>query len=776
MSHKKRTQKPSRKKAARKNKNLFRRLVFKALVLILILLFAGLAFVDHTVRERFEGKRWKLPAHVYARPLELYPGLQITPQELTDELTLLGYEETPEPRAQGSYHWEGSRLVLVTRDFTFGDGFQESTRLVLTFSGTVLKTLLEQERGAPAPLARLDPPLIGGIYPEQNEDRILVRLDEVPNAVTAALIAVEDRRFYSHHGVDLIGIGRAIVNMATGGQIQGGSTITQQLVKNFYLSSERTLQRKLLEMLMALLLEAHYSKEDILETYLNEVYLGQDGNRAIHGFGLASHFFFNKPVSQLKIHEAALLVGLLKGPSYYNPRTQPERARQRRNLVLQQMEEVGTLTWTEVQQAQSEPLGVLHRPVRGTSSFPAFMDLIQRQLRQDYRDEDLRSQGLRIFTTLDPRIQHAAEKALQKRLRQLEQGRNLENGSLQGAILVTSSQNAEVQAIVGGRDPRFEGFDRALDAKRPIGSLIKPVVFMTALAQPDRYTLATLLDDAPLSVSRKGSADWTPRNFDNQNHGRVLLHDALAHSYNVSTVRLGLELGPEQVLTNLTRLGVNRDLPAYPASLLGANTLSPLEVTQAYQTIAGGGFRTPLTAIREILTNEGTPLQRYPLAVEQAFDSEPIYLVTTALQNVVREGTAKGLHHYLPADLGIAGKTGTTDDFRDSWFAGFTGNKVAVVWIGRDDNQPTGLTGATGAMTVWGDMMADLDPQPLILAEPDRIESHWIDRPTGKLSGPRCQNAINLPFITGSAPTQQADCGPESRGSSIKKWFERIFQ
>ncbi len=764
-----------KKKQSKSKKPLLTKLIFRAVLLLILILIFAVVYLDVTVRERFEGKRWKLPAQVYARPLELYPGLQLSPREINNELDLLGYRQTPHPQKPGSYLWHDRILELITRDFTFADGFQQSMDLRLSFSNGHLQRITNAASNEKIQLIRLDPPLIGGIYPEQNEDRVLVKLDQVPQTVIDALIAVEDRRFYSHHGVDLKGITRALVAMAKGGQIQGGSTITQQLVKNFYLSSERTIQRKLVEMVMALLLEVHYSKEEILETYLNEVYLGQDGNRAIHGFGLASHFFFDKPVSQLELQDAALLVGMLKGPSYYNPRTQPQRARQRRNLVLQLMEEHDTISWTEASSARNQSLGVVERPIRGTSPFPAFMDLVQRQLRQNYRDEDLRSQGLKILTTLDPQVQHAAEAALQQRLSEVESSRRLKRDSLQGAILVTSSQNAEVQAIVGGRDPRFEGFNRALDAKRPIGSLIKPLVFLTALEQPDSYSLATLLDDSPLVVEQNGSADWQPQNFDKKFHDRVLLHDALVHSYNVSTARLGLELGPDAVMKSLQRLGVERSLPAYPSSLLGANALTPLEVSQVYQSIASGGFKTPLKAIREVLTSEGVTLQHYPLDVELVASSEATYLLTVAMQDVVTQGTAKGLENYLPQELGIAGKTGTTDDFRDSWFAGFSGDRLAVVWVGRDDNQSTGLTGSSGAMTIWGSMLAKLDPQPLILPEPDRIEAHWIDRPTGLLSSRGCKDAVLLPFISGSAPRESVPCRA-GKETGNKNWFERIFQ
>ncbi len=467
---------------------------------------------------------------------------------------------------------------------------------------------------------------------------------------------------------------------------------------------------------------------------------------------------------------------MLKGPTYYSPRAHPQRALERRNLVLAQMAEEGFITGKQLRWAQAEPLGVVARPPRGTSPYPAFLSLVHRQLRRDYRDEDLRSEGLQIFTTLDPQVQRAAESALTSRLAHLEKARGMKPHILQGALLVTSTQNAEVQAVVGGRDPRFEGFNRALDARRPIGSLVKPVVYLTALQQPQRYTLVTRLDDSPLVLQQAGTDDWEPRNYDKEFHGEVPLRTALANSYNVSTARLGLELGLSQVMANLQRLGMERELPAYASSMLGANTLSPLEVTQLYQTMAGGGFRTPLRAIREVLTAEGEPLQRYPLNVEQVIDGAPLYLLTVAMQEVVREGTARGLDAYLSPALATAGKTGTTDEFRDSWFAGFTGDRLAVAWVGRDDNQPTGLTGAAGAMTVWGEMMAGLDPEPLILPVPDNIEQVWIDPASGLRSDEGCRDAVELPFIAGSAPTESAPCGPRSLGKSIKGWLERIFR
>jgi len=755
--------------AARKRLRLF-------LLLLALLLSGYTLYLDLTVRAQFEGKRWSLPARVYARPLELYPGMKLRPEQLTTELAMLDYRDAGEPQDPGSYRRQNDEFTIMTRPFVFWDGAQPALQLRADFDGNHLRSLSDIKNDKSVTLARLDPVLIGGIYPAHNEDRVLVRLNEIPHDLINGLIAVEDRKFYSHHGIDPRGIARALVTTLRGGGVQGGSTLTQQLVKNFFLTPERTLRRKFTEMIMALLLEMHYSKGEILEAYANEIYLGQDGNRAIHGFGLASHFYFDKPLSRLDLPQAALLVALVRGPSYYDPRHHPERALARRNLVLQEMRDQQYVTQAQYAAARSTPLGVVEKAPEGTSLYPAFVELVHRQLRRDYHEEDLRSEGLKIFTTLDPEVQLAAEHALTTRLTQLEKARRLPPHSLEGAIVVTNTQSGEVQALVGGRDTRYEGFNRALDAQRPVGSLIKPAIYLTALERPDSYTLATLLDDSPLVWHVQGANDWEPRNYDKTFHGQVPLRTALANSYNVSTARLGLSLGVQNVIDNVHRLGVDSDLTPYASSLLGADSLSPMEVTQMYETLASGGFHVPLRAIREVLTAEGQPLQHFPLSVQQVVEPAPAYLVTSALQDVVREGTARGLDKYFSEDLHIAGKTGTTNDLRDSWFAGYTGDRLGVVWVGRDDNQPTNMTGASGAMTVWGAMMARLDPEPLVPPEPENIEQVSIDPATGLRADENCPGAVVLPFIRGSAPTETAPCAAPSPARSIKSWFQRLLE
>ena len=745
----------------------------KFALLAATLLVAGFTlYLDYRVRDEFEGRRFAAPARVYARPLELHAGLRLSQAAIEQELRQLGYRETAGESESGWFVRSHSGIEIALRPFVFWDGPQPAQRLRLAFDRSGVAALRNAEN-RDIPLARLDPLLIGGIYPANNEDRLLVKLGEVPRHLVQALIAIEDRRFYSHAGVDPRGLARAATSLLSG-QVQGGSTLTQQLVKNFFLTRERTLRRKFTELIMALLLELHYGKDEILETYLNEIYLGQDRDRAIHGIGLASQFYFGKPVQQLSLPEAALLVGMAKGPSYYDPHRQARRALDRRNLVLREMRSQGMLTMEQYAAARAAGLAVNPKPAMGTSPYPAFLQLVHRQLREDYNEADLRSEGLRIFTTLDPRVQAAAERALTRRLAQFDKERRFGDAGLEGAVVVTDSQNGEVQALVGGRDVRYRGYNRALGAARQVGSLLKPAIYLTALSEPSRYTLLTPVDDGPFVWKSRGAKDWRPANYDKQFHGAVPLRVALAQSYNVAAARLGTELGIERVLANVRKLGVQRELRPYASTLLGAVELSPLEVAQMYQTIASGGFRTPLRAIREVLTQDGRPLRRYPLSVEQAFAPEPVYLLTTAMQDVVSEGTGQALRNWLPPEAGIAGKTGTTDEQRDSWFAGFTGNRMAVVWVGYDDNRAARLSGAAAALPVWGEMMAALGIEPLVLSKPDTIEHVWIDPQTGLRADSGCADARELPFAQGSAPEERSPCAGDVP-ARVRGWFQRFF-
>jgi penicillin-binding protein 1B len=754
---------------------------FRYTTLAVALLAASFTlYLDYRVRSEFEGRRFALPARIYARPLELHAGLRVARANVVDELREAGYREGAREGGSGWFARDGDGLEIALRPFVFWDGPQPAKRVRVAFDDGKVAAVRDAE-GRDLPLARLEPLPIGGIYPANNEDRVLVRLGEVPKHLVQALIATEDRSFYSHHGFDPRGIARASMSLFRGDRLQGGSTLTQQLVKNFFLTPERTLGRKFTELGMAVLLELHYSKEEILETYLNEIYLGQDRDRAIHGVGLAALHYFGKPVEHLSLAESALLVAMVKGPALYDPHRHPQRALERRNLVLRETKDRGNVTMEQYAAARATRLGVNPKAPVGTSPHPAFLELVHRQLRQEYDEADLRSEGLRVFTTLDPRAQGAAERVLERKLAQFDKEKRFGAPRLEGAVVVTDSQTGEVQALVGGRDVRFRGFNRALDAARPVGSLLKPAIYLTALAEPARYTLVTPIDDGPFVWKSRGAPDWRPANYDGRFHGAVPLRTALAQSYNAASARLGTELGIERVLATVKRLGIERELRPYASALLGAVELSPLEVAQMYQTIASGGFRVPLRAIREVTTQDGRPLKRYPLAVEQAFPPEPMYLLAAAMQGSVREGTAQALMNWLPPESAVAAKTGTTDEQRDAWFAGFTGDRLGIVWIGYDDNRAARLSGAAAALPVWGELMATLGTEPLALPRPDGIETVLIDPQSGLRADFTCAGALELPFARGSAPVEHAPCAStvgvavEEVKQRAKGWLERLF-
>ncbi|MCZ4126558.1 penicillin-binding protein 1B [Stutzerimonas balearica] len=746
--------------------------VVKLSIVGLVILAGFAVYLDAIVQEKFSGKRWTIPAKVYARPLELFVGQKLAKDDFLAELDALGYRREKAVAGPGGVSVAGNNVEMQTRGFQFYEGAEESRRIRVRFSGDFVAGLNSAD-GSSLAVARLEPVLIGGLYPAHNEDRILIKLDQVPPYLVQTLVAVEDREFFEHFGVSPKSIARAVwVNLTAGAVRQGGSTLTQQLVKNFYLTNERSLTRKATEAMMAVLLELHYDKQEILEAYLNEVFLGQDGRRAIHGFGLASQYFFGQPLAELKLHQIALLVGMVKGPTYYNPRRHPERALERRNLVLDLLAEQQVVDPAEVAAAKQKPLGITQRGSMADSSYPAFLDLVKRQLREDYREEDLTEEGLRVFTSFDPILQLKAEQAMSDTLKRLGKGAE----AVEGAMLVTNPETGEIQAMLGSRQPGYAGFNRALDAVRPIGSLIKPVIYLTALERPSQYTLTSLLEDEPFSVKGADGQVWRPQNYDRKAHGTVYLYQALANSYNLSTTRLGLELGVPNVLKTLQRLGVSVDWPAYPSMLLGAGALRPIEVADVYQTLANGGFNTPLRGIRSVLTAEGEPLKRYPFQIQQRFDPGAIYLTQRAMQRVMHEGTGRSAYNQLPRSLNLAGKTGTTNDLRDSWFAGFSQDLLAVVWLGRDDNGKTSLTGATGALRVWTDFMRRADPLPLNSPLPENVVQVWVDSRTGQGTDERCPGAVQMPYIRGSEPAPGPGCGIQAPAESVMDWVRGWLQ
>lgn len=742
-----------------------KRLALISAPFVAAVLLAYFAYQDFTIRQQFEGKKWALPARVYATPTELFAGAPMDSPRLERLLRDLRYRSDAALSSRGTFTRRNSEYLIKTREFRFWDKAEPPRDLRILLSGGRIQSVIDVANGRNLAIVRMEPVQIGSFYPNLKEDRILIKREQAPDKLLKALFSIEDRHFYEHSGISARSILRAIwANAQAGSIVQGGSTLTQQLVKNFYLSSERTWWRKINEAVMALILEARYSKDQILEAYLNEIYLGQDGARAVHGFGLASQYYFSRSLDELELHHLALLVGMVRGPSYYDPFLAPERAVRRRNVVLDAMAQQGVISEAEAAAGKAKPLDVVSNPHQAISRYPAFLDLVRRQLQKDYAKEDLTSEGLRIFTTLEVEAQQSLEAAAASTLKSLDQ-QSRQTG-LETAAVITRRANGEIVALLGSRDPTSAGFNRALDAERQIGSLYKPVVYLTALLKPGRFTLATNLMDTALRVKNRGGGPWIPKNYDGREHGSVLLREALAQSYNLATVRLGMNIGVAQTLETLHRLGVDRTPDPYPSLLLGTLPLSPLNVTQMYQTLASEGFATPLGAIQAVTDSDGKPLSRYGLTVKQAVDPAAVYLVNTALQDAVAKGTGRAVYSYLPRSYAVAGKTGTTNDLRDSWFAGFTGDYLGVVWVGRDDNQSTRLTGARGALKVWAAAMKGIAQEPVALVAPDNIVEAWVDGRSGLKSAEGCASAVLTPFISGSVPQGRSDCSGAAAGDS----------
>lgn len=758
------------KKNSKKNKTKKRGGLWWKLLLVPV--FIGIAvmiYLDVIIRSTFDENKWAVPSTVYARPLDIYEGASLTTRDLKTELGLLGYKFVAKPTKPGQANIRGNQVSIYTPGFQFSDGLEPPRNISLTLQDGVVSKL---NTGDGAGLLRLEPVVIGGIYPAHNEDRLLVQLSEVPESLQAMLVAVEDDSFYQHFGISVRGIARALVaNIKQGGISQGASTLTQQLVKNYYLSSERTLSRKAQEALMAILLELHFSKADILEGYINEIYLGQDGPRAIHGFGLASQYYFKTPLAELSLDKQALLVALVRGASYYNPWRNPARALKRRDLVLDIAVREGRLDSQLAEEAKAQPLGMGERTASSTKRFPAYLDLVRRQLQRDYKVEDLSENGLSIFTHFDPLVQSSAELSLTKAIKR-HKGNGLSE-KIEGAVVITRPNTGAVIAIVGGANARFAGFNRAIDAKRQVGSLIKPAVYLTALEQPEQYNLASVISDDEYNLPLPNGDIWSPKNYDKKDHGEVLLYKSLANSYNQSTARLGNELGLDKVISTINRLGVEQRIPALPAITLGAVDMTPVTVAQMYQTLSADGFYTPLLAISAVVEPGGNVLKSYPLAVDKRFDAGSVYMLRHAMQAVTHEGSGRALEWLLP-DFEVAGKTGTTNNLRDSWFAGFSGDMMAVVWMGRDDNKSTGLTGSSGALRVWADIFRQRSELPIQNLPPQNITVGWVDRDTGQGSQGSCLNSIPLPFVNGYEPAVELLCNQGVK--RVIEWFRDLVE
>ncbi len=772
-------------------------LFFRVGAIVLIALIAITLYLDLLVTGKFEGKKWALPAHVYTRAMDVYVGQNISTETIVSELKELGYQAkstSDNVVRAGQFSASAGGINVFQRAFTFWDGERQARKISIFWQNGYISNITSPEGRLDA--VRVEPRLFGSVSPLNHEDRTLITLEDTPQELIDALLVMEDRKFYRHWGVDPLGIARAMVsNIKAGRTVQGGSTLTQQLIKNYFLTSERTIRRKLTEMIMALLLEFHYSKEEILQAYLNEVNLGQSGNRAIHGFGLGSQFLFGRPLAELELHQQATLAGMVKGPSSYNPIRNPERAKKRRDLVLDVMAQQGLIEQSLAGEQKKQALMTVGTRKNQTSrSYPAFTDFVRDQLLERYQSQDLNDVGLSIYTTLDPRAQSRLDQAIDNTLGQLNKAYPKQDGKIQVAAISVRTDNGEVLAISGGNDVVSGGFNRALNAKRPIGSLVKPFVLLAALQQkPDQYQLNSFIVDDQVTISQKGSKDWIPQNYDKVFHGDVMLLDAFAKSYNIPFVKLGMDVGLDAVTELLKDYGLSERPRKLPSILLGALELSPLEVSQLYLTLASGGFQTPLSGVNFVLDADGQPLEAYELKIEQVSQGQSNNLVTHGMQEVMRSGTAAGINRSFPAELGLAGKTGTTDDFKDSWFAGFSADVLTVVWVGRDDNKPVGLTGGKGAGQVWKNYMSKmklLPLDPLLTADVQYVESPTLSQLDKSVLEYDCVVSRSIPVIVQTENTVSCEeegfeawhsdggfgRGPKRRATNqIQRFLDSLF-
>ena len=700
-------------------------LLIKLGIVVAVLVAAYGVYLDQKIRSRIDGKVWELPAAVYGRMVNLEPDMQVSKTEMVRLLNATQYRQVSAMTRPGEYTVQANSIEMIRRPFDFPDSKEGQVRARLTFDGDRLETIENMENNRQFGFFRLDPRLITMLQSANGEQRLFVKRSGFPDLLVDTLLATEDRHFYEHDGISLYSIGRAVLaNLTAGRTVQGASTLTQQLVKNLFLSSERSYWRKANEAYMALIVDARYSKDRILELYMNEVYLGQSGDNEIRGFPLASLYYFGRPVEELSLDQQALLVGMVKGASIYNPWRNPKLSLERRNLVLRLLQQQNVIDQELYDMLSARPLGV--QPRGGViSPQPAFMQMVRQELQAKLGDKVKDLSGVKIFTTFDSVAQDAAEKAATEGIPALKKQRKL--ADLETAMVVVDRYTGEVRAMVGGAEPQFAGYNRAMQARRSIGSLAKPATYLTALSQPNQYRLNTAIADAPVTIRLSNGQTWSPQNDDRRFSGQVMLVDALTRSMNVPTVNLGMALGLPAVVDTWTKLGAPKNqLNAVPSMLLGALNLTPIEVAQAFQTIASGGNRATLSALRSVIAEDGTVLyQSYPQA-ERAVPAQAAYMTLWTMQQVVQRGTGRQLGAKYPG-LHLAGKTGTTNNNVDTWFAGIDGSQVTITWVGRDNNQPTKLYGASGAMSIYQRYLANQTPTPLVLTAPEDVVDMGVD-------------------------------------------------
>jgi penicillin-binding protein 1B len=746
-----------------------RRLVFQVIsisfvVVLVVILLLGLYVYKQSVG-KFEIRRLSLPTRIFTDFTPLHGGVVLGADDLVEKLNRLGYRQMTALSQSGDYVVGHGQIDLYTRAFNHPSGQYPAQPVRLVFRNNAIESVVSLRQASPIDNAALEPELLASILSDQLENRKPVTLDQVPKVLQDAVVATEDVRFWHHPGVDPIGLVRALFrNVRAGGVTEGGSTLTQQLVKNYYLTNERSYKRKVTEAFMAVILDAKFSKREILEAYLNDIYLGRNRSISILGVGEAARFYFGKPVSELNLAEAALLAGMIRSPNNYSPFTRPDLAMQRRTTVLGLMLNQKKITREEYDKAMAAKLP--QQPFRqrsGLASIPYYVDRVLQEMARDYGIKDVKGRGLQIYTAIDLNAQDTASRTIEAGLSALEKGsRRLRRPGqpLQGAMINIDVPTGEIRALIGGRNYDLNQFNRALNAKRQIGSLVKPFVYATAFEPSlsnQNITPATLVSDTRFVLKRRFSADWSPRNYEDVYHQTVTVAEALEQSLNSASVRIGLACGLDPIVRTAHTLGVVSDIDSKnPAMLLGAADLSPIEMADAYSTIARIGSRVPLHAVKFVTDDRNKILSAGDeIKPVQVFPARDMYILVNVMKGVVDRGTAAGARS-MGFKLTAAGKTGTTNDKRDAWFIGFTPKALTLTWIGFDDNAPTGLSGGTGAVPIWTRFMQNVTAgQPNVdFAAPDGIMMAQMDETSGGIAVPNCpQNVVvTEAFKAGTQP------------------------
>ena len=756
--------------------------------------------LERTVVAKLDGRPWAVPARIYTDAFSLYPGLELAGTGVFERLRRLGYREVGgEVRGRGEFHRDprGAALDLYLNGFRYPLHPETGRALRITLDHGAVNGITDLATGEEVFDAALEPEALAGLYDEVWEERHVVALDEIPDRMVQAVLAAEDSRFFEHGAIDLRGIVRALArNLAAGRVVEGGSTLTQQLMKNFFLTEERTFRRKARELAMAIVAERHYSKEQILERYLNEIYLGQSGAKGIFGVAEAAQFYFGKQLADLATGETALLAGLIRAPNANSPFRSPMRAQARRDTVLVAMAEHGAITTEEAETARAEPLA-LRPSVTDRTNAPYFVDAVRRELQSSYPPAALTAEGLRIFTPLDGEMQVAAETAVRDGLAELERAyprlrRDEPEEQIEAALVALHPATGEIKAMVGGRDYRISQFNRITDAQRQPGSVFKPVVYYAAF-DPDagepHFLPTSRVEDAPFAWTYEGRS-WAPGNYRNRYRGEVTAREALEESLNAATARIAFEIGLPRVLDAAERLGFPGPLPALPSIVLGGLETTPLAVAEVYAVLASQGQRTSPRAVTQVADEHDQLIEGRPLDITSVVSPQVSYLVTHILEGAIDHGTgsaARTQGFRIPA----AGKTGTTNDYGDAWFAGYTPDLVTVVWVGFDRRQSLGLTGAQAALPIWTAFMkrATAGRPARDFEVPAGIVLATVDPETGARATASCPKTMVEAFLEADAPT--GDCPrhggekPEPAGSSrtdqrapdqpTSSWWRRLF-